>query len=72
MHGNTCAAGTTSQSTLPLHDLNDARAFQRSARTTVATPEDGQHAPAAKKPLARIGRAILTWLDKEDDRVALI
>ena len=38
------------------------------ARVSIVSPPS----VTATKPLARLGRAILAWLDKEDDRVALI
>jgi hypothetical protein len=75
MRGNTCAAGVASHSAIPLNDVSDASLVQRSAgrsaRLNIASA-DPQRLSAPATPLARLGRAILTWLNKDDDSVALI
>jgi hypothetical protein len=68
MQENTYAARIASQ--LPVHDRNSSVQRKGSRRNEQADIQPAS--VAAAKPLARLGRAILEWLDKEDDRVALI
>jgi hypothetical protein len=70
MQENTYAAGIASQ--LPAHDGNSTSPLQRRNSRSNRQADIQPAFVAAPKPLARLGRAILQWLDKEDDRVALI